>query len=306
MKIGLAVIGVIAVFSVYKLSRYLHTLALNGPFLAAGAPQPTPDNCPTCDPDHDGLTNAEETVWGTDPLNPDTDGDGFKDGEEVASGRNPLVPGPNDLLGNENLTDQMSRLVVSGLYAGALNPASDSYAQALGDISDAVTDTAKNIFKRNIDPSTIATVSDTGQNQVAYVRQFGILAKQFGNLLDQDYASLEANLNTIGEKGFTDPSISQFYSSQAAKSSDLSEQVNALKVPKAFLNNHANFINLVRQMNIIDNAIKDGGADPVKASAAFSELGSFYQNFLDVLNSYAQTTQEQQLDPALLNLIPQR
>src|SRR5208283_4861493 len=35
------------------------------------------------DPDHDGLTNAEEKELGTDPHNPDTDGDGISDGDEV-------------------------------------------------------------------------------------------------------------------------------------------------------------------------------------------------------------------------------
>jgi hypothetical protein len=35
------------------------------------------------DSDGDGLTDSEETIWGTDPTKPDTDLDGLKDGEEV-------------------------------------------------------------------------------------------------------------------------------------------------------------------------------------------------------------------------------
>ncbi len=43
------------------------------------------------DEDNDGITNREETYWGTNPSNPDTDGDGLKDGEEVKLYRtNPL------------------------------------------------------------------------------------------------------------------------------------------------------------------------------------------------------------------------
>ena len=44
---------------------------------------------PTGDSDEDGLTNAEETRYKTDPLNDDSDDDGFLDGEEVENGFNP-------------------------------------------------------------------------------------------------------------------------------------------------------------------------------------------------------------------------
>jgi eukaryotic-like serine/threonine-protein kinase len=44
------------------------------------------------DMDGDGLTDAQEALIGTDPLNPDTDGDGISDGDEVfIYGTNPLL-----------------------------------------------------------------------------------------------------------------------------------------------------------------------------------------------------------------------
>lgn len=48
------------------------------------------------DSDHDGLSDAEEKVYGTDPSNADTDGDGYSDGVEVKSGYDPLKPAPGD------------------------------------------------------------------------------------------------------------------------------------------------------------------------------------------------------------------
>ncbi|MBP7951241.1 MAG: hypothetical protein KA004_16445 [Verrucomicrobiales bacterium] len=44
---------------------------------------------PSADPDHDGLTNAQEQARGTNPHNSDTDFDGSPDGEEVREGTNP-------------------------------------------------------------------------------------------------------------------------------------------------------------------------------------------------------------------------
>lgn len=46
------------------------------------------------DTDGDGLTDRDETkVFSTDPINPDTDGDSFPDGAEVINGYDPKGPG---------------------------------------------------------------------------------------------------------------------------------------------------------------------------------------------------------------------
>lgn len=44
---------------------------------------------PDDDWDGDGLTNLEESEWGTDPFLKDTDGDGLDDGEEADDGSDP-------------------------------------------------------------------------------------------------------------------------------------------------------------------------------------------------------------------------
>lgn len=48
--------------------------------------------------DQDGLSNDEETRYGTDPYKADTDGDGYSDYTEVSSGYDPLKPAPGDKL----------------------------------------------------------------------------------------------------------------------------------------------------------------------------------------------------------------
>ena len=42
------------------------------------------------DLDCDGLSDADETRYGTDPNNADCDGDGVDDGEELVAGTDPL------------------------------------------------------------------------------------------------------------------------------------------------------------------------------------------------------------------------
>lgn len=43
------------------------------------------------DTDQDGLSDADEITWGTDPNNPDSDNDGISDGDEVAQGTDPKL-----------------------------------------------------------------------------------------------------------------------------------------------------------------------------------------------------------------------
>lgn len=60
------------------------------------------------DSDNDGLTDLEETKYGTDPNNTDTDGDSYQDGNEVKNGYNPNGPGK---IGEEiKNTDENDRL----------------------------------------------------------------------------------------------------------------------------------------------------------------------------------------------------
>ncbi len=91
--------------------------------------------------DHDGLTNAEEALLGTDPYNPDTDGDGYLDGEEVASGHNPLVPDNPLMPGSDSLdkqkqflglnsTQRLAQAITGGILSGDLKKGGDPRVMA--------------------------------------------------------------------------------------------------------------------------------------------------------------------------------
>jgi len=58
------------------------------------------------DTDQDGLPDNVETVYKTDPANPDSDSDGYKDGDEVKNGYDPISSGSARLDSDQdNLTD---------------------------------------------------------------------------------------------------------------------------------------------------------------------------------------------------------
>lgn len=60
------------------------------------------------DSDSDGLSDAEELVFGTDPHNPDTDGDGFLDGNEAFHLYNPAAQAPVNLIDSGLVTQANS------------------------------------------------------------------------------------------------------------------------------------------------------------------------------------------------------
>lgn len=86
----------------------------------------------TQDSDCDGLTNDDErTLYGTDPLNPDSDGDGFWDGDEVLASSNPLDPddpiasAPVDFEGTIKTSDGVdicAMVLASGQFMFSCNP----------------------------------------------------------------------------------------------------------------------------------------------------------------------------------------
>lgn len=98
----------------------------------------------TDDADHDGLKDAEEAIWGSDPYHADTDGDGFLDGEEVLSGYNP-TRADNDSLAKQkeflglNSTQRLAQIIAGGILSGDLkkevNP--KIFAQSIDSVANA-------------------------------------------------------------------------------------------------------------------------------------------------------------------------
>ncbi len=69
-------------FLSFKIGNVRRTYVLKD-FYVSNFSAPADSPVDEVDTDSDGLSDADEAVWGTDPRNPDTDGDGYSDGMEV-------------------------------------------------------------------------------------------------------------------------------------------------------------------------------------------------------------------------------
>lgn len=82
-------------------------------------------NVAITDFDKDGLTDAEEKLYGTDAKKGDSDGDGYSDGVEVKSGYDPTKPAPGDKIA----VDKNNNPSLASANASNVSSMTDTYMQ---------------------------------------------------------------------------------------------------------------------------------------------------------------------------------
>lgn len=100
------VVGAVAIYVVISILRGPGREFVEA--LLSDEPQITIDNIDNrpsyvLDSDKDGLSDAKERIYGTNPNVFDTDGDGFSDGEEAGNGFDPTIKGESKIEDNEAL-----------------------------------------------------------------------------------------------------------------------------------------------------------------------------------------------------------
>ena len=241
------------------------------------------------DIDKDGLCDKEEPLYRTDPLNPDTDGDGFLDGEEISSGHDPLIPGPNDLLSffNPNITQKLATLTVSGLYEGSLRPENPEFDKSINTLVFGVLDDALDGLKNvEIGYEKLSYSDSSRTSQEKYIKEISPIYEQFLTAFTTEMKNLEKNMSKVGESGFTDQIIINYYEDKALEFNEISNKLSNVTIPENWKNNHLSLLQIVGQLTKINAYTADGENDPIKALIGLNRLIGLLDTVPSLTNSY--------------------
>jgi hypothetical protein len=177
------------------------------------------------DSDQDGLSNAEEKIYGTDPYNADTDGDGYTDGEEVKSGYDPLKPAPGDKLpvaqddqtAQDNITNAQVTSSAISATSTASTPSTDSQTPSVAgtsitnssastNLTQQLSDEVNNLISEKAANNEQISVDDL-DNIINKITSSKMTADDLPNIdeksikvLKQNYSSLSKDEQKVKEK----------------------------------------------------------------------------------------------------------
>lgn len=256
--------------------------------LDASGTSPDKNKIIKSDIDQDGLPDIEEVLYRTDPLNKDTDGDGFLDGEEINSGHDPLIPGPNDLLSafNPNITQKLATLAISGLYEGSLKPENPKFDESVDTLVSAVLDDAISELKIEIDYKKLSFSDSSRSNQEKYIKEISPIYKHFLTAFAIEMSELEKNLSRVGESGFTNQNIINYYENKALEFSEIFNKLLTVNIPENWETNHLNLLQTAAQLSKINGYIAGGEKDPIKALIGLNRLIEFLDIVPVITDSY--------------------
>lgn len=226
--------------------------------------------------DRDGLSNAEEKTFGTNPKEADTDNDGYSDGVEIESGYNPLIKAPGDRIIKEkklaiitpiqtktdNVTKKISENVVSYLAdaqeAGNTEITSEEFSEAISSAIDkeVVLDSTTpinmsdiKIKKQDYDDLSSKKRKEREKEDaieyltaVSYVFISNFPQGYFEKSIDDFQVEVMQNLSNFSQ----DLTNYGFFEDIAENSSASAEELLAIEVPEDFIDLHMEGLYLLR------------------------------------------------------------
>lgn len=241
--------------------------------------------------DHDGLSNTEEAVWGSDPYNPDTDGDGYLDGEEIVSDHSPLLASDDSLSKTRdflalNSTERLSGLIVGGLLSGDLKKSSNVavYDRSIDALS---TDTVYTVLSAlesvESDVDIVNTVEATKENQEQYLQE--VFSAITGDIIDLIYTQpkelvlLFSPDQNAGAEVYTAEQkerIKTRYLQHSIKFQQAHDRLAPIAIPHGWESVHRKTMSLLKKLELYYRSIALSTDDPMKLMIVLGNLQSVY------------------------------
>lgn len=270
------------------------------------------------DSDQDGLSNDEEALYKTDPLNKDTDGDGYSDGVEVESGYNPLKPAPGDKLVQDGAADTHSATSVvlnddanlttqvSSQIADIVKSSSDGSGEAV--TLETINESVQNVLSQNdqevvlpevnVDDIKIKEISKKLKGEKRKEKEkedaieyLTVMAYVLANNSPKKFHTendLTSVLTSFGTDSLAAVTLgnTSYLEDMAKKGEKTLKEIKDIEVPEGMLDVHVKAIKLAKySMSLKDEVAQtNGNEDPLGKIASLSKV----QGFLGVMSDFSQ------------------
>lgn len=265
------------------------------------------------DSDQDGLSDAEEKTYGTNPQVADTDGDGYSDGAEVKSGYDPLKKSPGDKLIPElqapksspasdpskpNLTAELAQKISDII----VNAGADNQNITLDQVQDLIADAANaevapdelpkitidNIKIKKQDYGNLSAEKSEAKKKEDFTSYIAGLSYVFSSnsptpiTSDTDISKLSSSFTTQMVAAITTGNLSSAQEIIASEEKIL-QQMQGLEVPEDLVDLHIKGLQLAEYASEMKEKIMPNENDPVSTITNYSKI----QNLIDLMSAYA-------------------
>ncbi len=205
------------------------------------------------DDDRDGLSNAKEIIYGTDPLNPDTDNDSYTDGNEVKHGYDPLLPGSARLKNRKtnNLTQQFFLWAqeTKNISEPTLSP------NLINEFIDSQINTEVKLPKIELDELNILYL-DKNENNLEEIQKYLIGLKKIS--LPDNFK----NYQEIAEKALNGET--ELLNNALNSLNQTQEKLLNLAVPSQLAEIHQGYIGMTKFLTQLFDDLRNVQKDPIK------------------------------------------
>lgn len=255
------------------------------------------------DSDQDGLSNDEEGLYGTDPLNKDSDGDGYMDGVEVESGYDPMKPSPGDKLIQENSVTENTAAITSKTEENLTEKASAEIANLIkenvgsteGEVSlDMINESVQSLMSQsseeiilpevNVSEIKIETIpkklkgderkEKEKEQALTYLTTMAyVFANNSPKTLrsENDLSSLLTNLSTDSLSAITFGN-DDYLEKLAEKGDKTLKEIEDIAVPEGMLDIHVQAIKMAKYSAQLKDEIKPDPNDPLGQIAQLTKV----------------------------------